>query len=200
MEEFFVTGLDAQRDGRQAAGARLDAEALRRACQLHGGKLREAEAQAAVAALGANGAVPSPRCSTSARIGKGAWMGTRPRNRRSRARRRRRRRSRAATGRGAALRRGRPRAGARPRARAGGGARRLPARRADDGGSSRRSGPRDRCSLLSPCSVALPASTWVRHRCTAYYPPPPPVAETNLAAPEKSRGAAGQFADPPRYS
>ena len=57
VEEFFVTGLDAQRDGRQAAGARLDAEALRRACQLHGGKLREAEAQAAVAALGANGAV-----------------------------------------------------------------------------------------------------------------------------------------------
>ena len=57
VEEFFVTGLDTQRDGRQAAGARLDAEALRRACQLHGGKLREAEAQAAVAALGANGAV-----------------------------------------------------------------------------------------------------------------------------------------------
>ena len=57
VEEFFVTGHDAQRDGRQAAGARLDAEALRRACQLHGGKLREAEAQAAVAALGANGAV-----------------------------------------------------------------------------------------------------------------------------------------------
>ena len=38
VEEFFVTGLDAQRDGRQAAGARLDAEALRRACQLHGGE------------------------------------------------------------------------------------------------------------------------------------------------------------------
>ena len=94
---------------------------------------------------------PSPRCSTSARIGKGAWTATRPRNPRSRARRRRRRRSRGATGRraGSSTRpTGRPRPP--PRARAGAAA---AAPRRDGpttAGSSRRSGPPTWCSLLSP--------------------------------------------------
>jgi len=57
VEEFFVTGLDAQRATPQLKGARLDAEALRRACQLHGGTLRLEEARAAINALGAHGAV-----------------------------------------------------------------------------------------------------------------------------------------------
>ena len=57
VEEFFVTGLDAQRSTPQLKGARLDAEALRRACQLHGGTLRLEEARAAIDALGAHGAV-----------------------------------------------------------------------------------------------------------------------------------------------
>ena len=144
-------GLDTQRE-EPAPAARLDAEACDARASCTAGNYGRPRPKPPSRRWGQR-RCSGPRCSTSARIGKGAWMGTRPRN----------------PGRGAAAaaaapgaprvaglfdaadRAPRPPPRARRRPRRGGS----PARRADDGGSSRRSG-RDRWCRLCPRAAAAP--------------------------------------------